>query len=627
MSDRTIFEKLADTLPEKERKDLLEKIHRSMSFDESGEENIYQKQMTSDEREVLIQQDLERLSLFARFLMWLRSAVSGKSRKDLLVSAKIRALKATINHKCPGLTGFETRDITAKLAHAVFDLYKLTLPLSTIYRRLLLRSREMEGAFVRIIESRFPQCRVTLNDVISPEELERVYEEKGQEQAVRRATIERFDEFVSKLDDRFFEEVEDTIVPVFYLKDIMFFPYSSFFELFHFSISSMLPDQEPVFKSASAMLAIEHLEKLYLALYNASKIPAPFELDDDVARYLITLDGSTEDEHDVAPSREEPAEVEPVEGEAPDGVAEPGDEEERAPEEDESDEDGEVAQLKRDLTELFEQVRKFERQMPIAELIRYFLKDPYHRMYVYVPRLRMKDYYQAVVKVRLLAELERLAPGLKVRVVEHKIERLFKGQRLAEFLNYREYKSIDYQKMGLPFFSRTWSLKLLFNFIRWYYREYLQELVKILGTVILVQNRVTRNKLLQHATAIEDLEQKIREFDAGLSPDSEEGKVFHRLRSTLGGDTGHQRMFRTIVLQKDAQVNALLDKGREGLSGLQKVFEEVYTTPSEAVRERLASRFYLNGKLQPLSTLLKDRAGYVREFLSVLLQVLRLEGL
>jgi len=231
------------------------------------------------------------------------------------------------------------------------------------------------------------------------------------------------------------------------------------------------------------------------------------------------------------------------------------------------------------------------------------------------------------VKVRLLAELEKLAPGLKVRVVEHKIERLFKGQRLAEFLNYREYKSIDYQKMGLPFFSRTWSLKLLFNFIRWYYREYAQELVKILGTVILVQNRVTRNKLLQHATEIEDLEQKIREFDVSLSPDSEEGKVFHRLRSTLGGDPGHQRMFRTIVLQKDAQVNALLDRGRESLSGLQKVFEEVYTTPSEAVRERLASRFYLNGKLQPLSTLLKDRAGYVREFLSVLLQVLRLEGL
>ncbi|HUX21610.1 MAG TPA: DUF5312 family protein [Spirochaetia bacterium] len=629
MSDRSIFERLADTLPEKERKDLLEKIHQSMSFGDGGDENIYEKQMTSDEREVLIKQDLDRLSLVARFLIWLRSAVSGKSKKDLLVSSKIRALKAVINNKCPGLTGFETRDITAKFAHAVFGLYKLTLPVAAIYRKLLLRSKEMEGAFVRLLEGRYPQTRVTLSDVISSEALEQVYDEKGQEQAVRRVAIEKFDEFGWKLDDRMFSEVEDAIVPVFYLKDIVFFPFGSFFELFHFSVASMLPDQEPVFKSASAMLALEHLEKLYFALYNASKIASPFKLAEDVARYLLYLNGEAGTPAATRPApRTEPLEdvAEPpgAEGSVDDGEAVV----EAAARQAAAEQEGRDEELLvEDLTALFDAVRKFERQMPIAELIRYFLKDPYHRMYVYVPKLRMKDYYMAVVKVRILAELEKLAPALRVRVVEHKIEKLFKGQQLIEFLNYREYKSIDYETMGLPFFSRTWSLKVLYNFIRWYYREYVQELVKILGTVILVQNRVTRNKLLQFATAVEDLEQKIREFDASLSPDSEEGKLFHRLRATLGGDVGHQRMFRTIVLQKDTQVNSLLDRGRESFTGLQRVFEEVYTTPSEAVRERLPSRFYLNGKLQPLSSLLKDRAGYLRDFLTILLQILRLEGL
>lgn len=624
MSDRTVFEKLADTLPEKERKDLLEKIRGSMSFGESGDENIYEKQMTNDEREVLIKQDLDRLSVLARFIIWLKSAISGKSRKDLLVSSKLRALKSTVNHKCPGLTGFETRDITPKLADAVFELYKRTTPLAPLYRKLMLRAKEMEGAFVRLLEGRYPETHVTLSDVISSEELERVYDEKGQEQAVRRAAMEKLDEFVDKLGHRMFDDLEEAIIPVFYLKDIVFFPYASFFDLFHFSISSMLPDQDPSFKSASAMLVIEHLEKLYFALYNASKIPAPYDVAEDVVDYLLGLDNGGEDDQ-----QREREEVELVD------AAEPRDAGEDLASDDDGPQrsEGTVARssvggriLLHDLTALHDAARRLEKQMPIVELIRYFLKDPYHRMYVYVPRLHMRDYYLAVAKVRLLAEIEQITPELRVRVVEHKIERLFKGQRLAAFQNYREYKTIDFETMGLPFFSRTRSLNLLYNFIRWYYREYVQELVKILGTVILVQNRITRNKLLQHATTVEDLEQKIRDFDSELSPDSEDGKVFHRLRATLGGDAGHQRMFRTIVLQKDVQVNGLVERGRESFAGLQKVFEEVYTTPSEAVRERLSSRFYLNGKLQPLSVLLRDRAAYIRDFLSILLQVLRLEG-
>lgn len=631
MAERTVFEKLADTLPEKERKDLLEKIGRSMSFGDTGDENIYEKQMTNDEREVLISQDLERLSILGRFWLWFRSAISGKSRRDLLVSSKLRALKGTINHKFPGLTGFETRDITPKFADAVFDLYKLTMPLAPLYRRLVIRSREIEGAFVELLEKRYPETRIVLSDIISAEELERVYDEKGQEQAVRRAAMAKFDEFAASLDETVFDAVESSIVPVFYLKDIVFFPYASLFELFHLSISSMLPDQEPVFRSASAMLAIEHLEKLYFALYNVSKIPTPIHLEGDVAEYLLALEEGT-DESGGAGGASSATEEEAEDKNLAYGV---GVGEEGAEETSEAERRGDMIfeeagasaeTLAHEFVALFEAAQRFDKRMPIVELIRYFLKDPYHRMYVYVPRLRLRDYYQAVAKVRLLAQIEEIVPMLRVRVVDNKIDRLFKGQRLTLFHHYREYKSVDYEKMGLPFFSRTRSLNLLFNFIRWYYREYVQELVKILGTVILVQNRVTRNKLLQHATTVEDLEQKIWEFDASLSPDTEEGKVFHRLRASLGGDPGHQRMFRTIVLQKDVQVNGFVERGRESFAGLQKVFEEVYMTPSEAVRERLSSRFYLNGRLQPLSKLLKERAAYIREFLSILLQVMRLEG-
>lgn len=625
MAERSVFEKLANTLPEKERRELLDKITRSMSFGDNIDESIYEKQMTSDEREELIRQDLDRLSLFGRFIIWLKGAISGKSRRDLMVSARIKALKAAINRRYSGLTGFETRDITPKFAQLVFELYKLALPLIPIYRQLLIRSREMEGAFIRLVERRYPETRVGLEDVVSIAELEAVYEEKGQEQAVRQTVLAKIEEFGSTLDDAIFEEIEEEIIPIFFLKDIVFFPYASFFDLFHVSLPTVLSEEEPMFRGASAMLTIEHLEKLHLALYNASKIPRQTSLHRSIATYLAGL---------------EPRDTSSLSGRSEGGFAQSRHDERRANDTlragesavetiDEPEDDllaSESEMLITEFSALLEGVHAFEKRVPIVELIRYFLRDPYHRMYVYPSQVRLRDYYLGVLEVRILSELEEREPKLRESVVEHKIERVFKGRRLAELRHYRQYTSIDYEKFGLPFFSRTRSLGVLYNFIRWYYHEYLQELVKILSTVILVQNRVIRNRLLQHATTIEDLEEKILDFDATLSPETEEGKNFHRLRASLAGDTIHQRMFRTVVLQKDAQVNTLVERGREGLAGLQRTFEEVYLAPSEAVRERLSSRFYLNGRFQSLSHLLKERAEYIRAFLGVLLQVMRLEG-
>ena len=628
MAERSVFEKLAETLPEKERKDLLARIYRSLDFGTEEDETVYHQEMSNDEREVMIRQDLERLSLLGRFVLWLRSVLSGRNRKDLLIATKIRALKAQINQRSPGLTGFETRDLSPKLAEAFFDLYKLTLPVRAVYSSLLLKSREIEGAFIPLLERMNPETRVRLEDVVPLSTLEEVYDEKGAEQAVKRTALESLDQYVERLDDSIFDQVEQSIIPVFYLKDVVFFPYAAFFDLFHVQLRTVSPEQRPVFQTASAMLTIEYLEKMFFAIYAALKVQRPYLVKSDVARYLTTISRHGDATgHGGGGGEDAPAEAaEGVAGseEIQSAGADSGPQRTQAVHSGASSEDENA--LVRDLSMLFEGIRNFERRVPLAELIRYFLKDPYYKLFVYVPLLQLKEYYLGILKVRFVAELDELWSTIKTRVIDTKIERLFKGEKLVEFRNYREYKGNDYEKMGLPFFSHTRSLNIIFNFVRWYYRGYVQEIVKILATVILAQNRISRNKLLLHATAIEDIEEKVKLFDDALSPDSEEGKLFHRLRSTLAGDTSHQRMYRTIVLQKDVQVNGLIERARDSLSGLEKVFEEVVTTPSEAVRERLGSRFYLNGKLQPLSVLLKDRAEYMRSFLSVLLQVLRLEG-
>lgn len=630
MAGRSVFEKLAETLPEKERKELLAKIYRSLDFGTEDDETIYHQEITNDEREALMRQDLSRLTLLGRFFLWLQSILSGRTRRDLFLASKIRALKAGINQKCPGVTGFETRDLAPKLAEAFFDLYKLTLPVRAVFSSLLLKSREIEGAFIPLLERMSPETKVRLEEVVPMATLEEVYDEKGAEQAVKRTALESLDQYVEKLDDSIFARVEQSIVPVFYLKDVVFFPYAAFFDLFHVQLRTLVPEQRPDFQSASAMLTIEYLERMFFAVYAALKVPRPYAVKAEVARYLVAIsrhgDGSGPEsgsgEGNVAVAAEGKG-ADPSEGAQPfAGGASP----QPGPAWSPDPASAEEYALVRDLSSLYEGIRNFERRIPLADLIRYFLKDPYYKLFVYVPLLQLKEYYLGIVKVRFVAELDELWSTIKTRVIDTKVERLFKGEKLVEFRNYREYEGSDSEKMGLPFFSHTRSLNVIFNFVRWYYRGYVQEIVKILATVILTQNRISRNKLLLHATAIEDIEEKVKLFDDSLSPDSEEGKLFHRLRATLAGDPGHQRMYRTIVLQKDVLVNGLIERARDSLSGIEKVFEEVVTTPSEAVRERLGSRFYLNGRLQPLSVLLKDRAEYIRNFLSVLLQILRLEG-
>jgi len=153
----------------------------------------------------------------------------------------------------------------------------------------------------------------------------------------------------------------------------------------------------------------------------------------------------------------------------------------------------------------------------------------------------------------------------------------------------------------------------------------MQEIVRVLERNVLDQNRITRDLLLSHAANLEDLEDKIKQFDYSLSPDSEDGKLLQRLRFSLAGDPSHQRMYRTLVVQKDREVKTLLDRSHESLEGLSKIFQELIYTRSDSMRIQLKSHFLLNGKSTSLESALKHWSRHINDFLILFNQVLRIE--
>ncbi|MCK4541871.1 MAG: hypothetical protein KAU17_06515 [Spirochaetales bacterium] len=586
MSEKTVFQELSKTLPEQERKDLLSRITQSISLSESQVENVYHKEIGQEEKIALIKQDLSQISWFSNMILWFLSTFTGKKKEEVYLQRRMGAIKRKIQHKYPGLTGFETRDLTPKLAHEVFELYSLTIGLRGIFRTLWLHSSKFESLFLTLLELHIKEPKKSISELISMDEMVSIYRETGLKDSIRMEIQIHIDEYLNELPDSLFTELETGIIPLYLLKELVLFPYASFFKMFHFT---PLPDDtnKPAFQSASAMVALEYLEKLYYALYTASKIGPKFTIESDLLVYLSQLevdesaDGSPVFMSDVL--------------------------------------------IKQKLSELHKEAMDFLSNIPIVELIQYFRKDPYYRLIFYIPKLNLRDFYHSMLTVNFLSQADKIFPEIQELYIDQEIQELFNEKQLVTFRYYRKYASIDYEKMGLPFFFYTQPLNLIYNYIKWYYREHVQELVQILERGVLAQNRITRDRVLHHVGMLEDIEDKINQFDISLSPDAEDGKLFQRLRYSLAQDSTHQKMYRTLVAQKDREVKSHMDRGAEAIEGLGKVFREIISTSSQSIRMQLGNHYLVKGKPVSLISMLKTHSAHMEQFLKLLRQILKFE--
>jgi hypothetical protein len=451
-----------------------------------------------------------------------------------------------------------------------------------------------------LLEKRIPDAKKDVYELVPQDEMEKVYEKTNMKEKIRNLVDKRIDTFVNSIPQDVFTYLEDQIKPIYYLKDVVLFPYSDFFQLFHFTPQPT--DEQPYFKSTSAYLALEYLERMFFAVYTALKIKEPIEVDKDFANQLAGV------------------------------VEQYGDIEEENPDQ-EDEEEGIEESLRRDpathlvriLQKVLKGVKQFNRNVPLVELIRYFKKDPYYQLIFYIPKLYLREFYHSLLKIRFLPQFDERFPQIRENVINKKIDELFGGRHLSGFLYYRNYNSLDTQDLGLPTFSYTRSVLLLYNYIRYYYRTYIQETIQIVSRGILQQNRITLNRLLLHAASVEDLEDKLRELDNSLSPDEEDGKLFQRIRHSLASESTHQRLFRNLITQKDKEAETLLEKGKESFLGIKKIFDELLDTTMESILQKLNTSYVVGGKSITLKNLLDQQARHIEEFRRLLHQLSKIE--
>ena len=589
MLEKTKLEKISSELPEPERRELLARITRSLGRE--GPTEYSRIELKQEERERLLAEEMQGFSLWVRFVLWLRGLFSGKSKRDLFVDLKIKQLKRGIRHKSSGLTGFETRDLTTKFARQVFDLYHASFPLRGLFQLFHTNQEFRSRAVTHLFDNKLPEAKRTLEEFLSAEEMEKILHDSGSEEEVRKRLMRSFKEYTKRIPDKLVRQLEEGIKPLVCLKNLVLFPYTNTFRHFNYQPTpGVLADTYPFFTKAPVMLMLDQLERLWHALNLATNLGDEWFCHEELFSFYLQ-------------NQEAEAEGEVVD----------------------LDQEVEVTEQAAAVEQLIDGANEFLSKVPLIDLLRYFRKDPYYKLVFAVPRFQAKPLYISGLKERILSQLEQRIVVVKKRVIETKIEEIFKTKQLFEMFYYVENPSFDYARLELPYFSYTKSLKILYNYLSKIYKGYIQETLQITNTYIVAGNRIVQTRLNQYAAGLEELEAKLVLFDRSLAPDEDDGKMLLRLRHRLETDLTQQKLYRNFVLQKDKEARELLDQGIEYLIGIKRVYDDLLASPMESIKSALKTLHFFKGKNQTLSGLLRVVSDLIVDFQELLSQLVALE--
>jgi hypothetical protein len=207
MLEKSRLEELSIALPEKERKELLERIGKRMEREE-GEEAV-PVELQEDEREKIAAYELKKASAWVRFLLWVRTLISGKPRMEVFTDIRLRMLKAHIRSSYPGLSGFETRDLAPKFARKLYDIYLKTQGIAGIYHALSSDKAVRGAAYTFFVEQRWEHAKKSVEEFVPTGEMEEIFAQSGQTDEIKKKLSLRLNDYLRSIPETFILQLEE----------------------------------------------------------------------------------------------------------------------------------------------------------------------------------------------------------------------------------------------------------------------------------------------------------------------------------------------------------------------------------------------------------------------------------
>lgn len=613
------FRDLALALTDEERRELLRKISRSLSLKSSQEQPIFRHEIPDHELHGRIEEEIDHLGFWRRVLFMLRRIFTTKPHDQAYIEFRLHEMRRRVRSACPAMGHVESHSVPEEVANAAWEVYRAAYPLIPMFLDFWKSGKYLQDCIEYVLGHRIPSARTDLLDFVSMEEMQDAFMETELKRDVRKLVVERMGTYLDDIPDDLFSHLEEGVLPIYYLRPLCLLDYNRFFSVFGFDPGIAPPEERPPFKVAPVSAALPLVEKLFYGLHSSARLSRGFHVHLDLLdRYLELKE------------QEEAGETVEADAEAAAGVKATGTDAREGAEPDEADQPAyekrreRIQNLKEQLTSLHTAAQRLGEHIPFPEVVRYYRRDPWHRIAAYLPKLRLRDFHQSYLTMRVLSQLDARFGEVRSGVVARMSEYLF-GDNPPTFEYFRPAVLSAPDKLGLPGFRHVRSVTILYNFLRFVYRRKMQETVRILSRILPARQRDSSSGLVIHVAGVEQTLSDLAEFDQSFAPDSDDGKAFFRVRYGVEKDITLHKSYRNIVQQKDREVRSMVNVGREHLRGLLQFFRNAQRTLTDQLRQRYAEADQMVSPVDGLDGLFDEFAGKIEKLEKLMKQVIAME--
>ncbi len=583
-------ESLARTLTDDERKALLDRIHKSLSIEEGGRRKIIHSELRQERRMELVRADLESLGFWDRLRLWMRRMINHRSDYDLFIAFRLEQSRDRAKERAPEIFDFEHRDFLPGMAAAVRPLCQLAQPILPFFRMLWNSEDALRKVIDFLLSKRVPDARVNLNQFCSTREMQDEFRRTESQNRIKQVVLERLGAYIDGIPDSVLEEIETGLQPLYLYRDVVLFDYDEFFSLFQSSRNEAIGEGELHLRPVSGHRGIDKVEELYLALHYSSRVSGEPQVYQEMIQYYLAVRHETLDESGIPT--------------------------------DEHTED--VARLRGAILAFSREVERLRKALPLAQVIRFYRSDPYYRFIAYTPKLRLRDFYYANLKMKILDELDRRFNDIRMGALGQMVQEVF-PRGLVQFEYFHTEIQSSIKRAGVGTLQVYRPLQVVNTFIKQVYRTGLMEFMRIIGRIIPARSRQSRTDLTLYIAGLDDVAERLRVFDMSFSPDSDEGKTFFRYRfSTSERDKTMISAYKALVAQKDRDAKGVIEKFLDQIQGVATAFEIIGRGNTQGINERyqsfestLAEERPFDQRLKQYQTALESTQKIVKQMIAV----------
>jgi hypothetical protein len=546
-------DELARALSDKERKALLERIAQSLSMHGDDRRRIIHGELRQERRTELIAADMNRLTVWERFRLWIKRVLSGRADEDVFLKFRLGQARERVRLGDDELVDFKNRVLLAGLPEAIRPLCRGIVETRDFFYVLWKDTDSLRQVLDYLLAKRVPDAKRSLNQFCSSREMQETFRITESRNQLKKLVLDRVSEYVDRIPPSVMEEIEEGLKPLYLLKDLATYDFDDFFVQFQSSEDEARSSGEVHFHGAAGHRVLDRLEELYLALYSVGRIRGEATIYPEVLNYYLAVRNGT-----IDPAN--PVEI---------------------------PESADISTLRNSIMKVVQEARRIRDEIPMVDIIRFFRNDPYYRFLAYVPRLKLRDFYYSNLKIEVLQELDQRFHDLRMGALGQMIQEVFpQGLKQFEYFHPEIQSAIKRAGVGQLLVYR--SLQVVHTFISSIYRGGLLEFMRIMGRLMPV--RTTRQSgvdLTLSIASLDDVAERLRNFDLSFSPDADDGKTFYRFRHTSSDrDSGQIAAFKALVLQKDRDAGVIIEKFQDQMRALQQAFQAVKRSAHQQLNER-----------------------------------------